>query len=258
MKNLLKRDTRDALAIASLIVIISILHYSTDIALAYFHDIYKILYYIPIILAAFRFGVKGGLAASISISIIYTPHVTLEWTGHFGVIVNRFVEMIVFNVVAVITGKLVENERAERYRYEKVAKELQASYRKLQEHSEHLAEIEEQLRMSDRLATLGELTASLAHEVRNPLGAIKGAAEILRDEYPENGKNREFAELLIHDVDRINEVIENYLSLVNVSNKKHEKFELVQATKTVAQILQAKARKEKKKLTAQLPATPIW
>ena len=252
------KNLRDSLGIASLIAIISFLHYSTDIALAYFHDIYKILYYIPIVLAAFRFGVKGGLTVSVSVSLIYTPHVTGDWSSQFGIMVNRFVEMIIYNVVAFITGKLVEKEREERFRYERVAKELQVSYERLQRQSEQMAEIEEQLRLADRLAILGELTASLAHEVRNPLGAIKGAAEILLDEYNKNDKNREFIELLLKDVDRINEVIENYLSLVSSTTKKGERFDVVEATRTLAQILQAKARKEKKRLKVQLPEGPIF
>lgn len=251
------KNTRDAAGIGLLIALISFLHYSTDIALAYFHDIYKILYYIPIILAAFRFGVRGGLAASITVSLIYTPHVTSDWGGHVGVMVNRFVEMIIYNVVAFITGKLVENERAERLRYERVARELQESYEKLQRQSEEMAEIEEQLRLYDRLAILGELTASLAHEVRNPLGAIQGAAEILRDEYPDNGRHREFVELLLKDVERINEVIENYLGLVSTSTAKTRQFNIADATRTVARILQVKARKEQKVLRLRVPEKPI-
>ena len=173
-------------------------------------------------------------------------------------ITNRFVEMIIFNVIGFITGKLVEKERTERYRYENAAGELQVSYDKLQKQSELLAEVEEQLRIADRLATLGELTASLAHEVRNPLAAIKGSAEILRDEYTPGSKNREFAELLISDVDRINKVIENYLGLVSPNKKPHATFDLVAATRTIVQILQAKARKEKKHLSADLPKIPVF
>lgn len=44
--------------------------------------------------------------------------------------------------------------------------------------------MEEQLRLSDRLAVVGELTTSLAHELRNPLGTIRGAVEILTEELP--------------------------------------------------------------------------
>ncbi len=251
------RDLRDGFGIEGLIILISVLHYSTDITLAYFHDIYKILYYIPIILSAFRFGIRGGLVAAVTISLIYTPHVVHDWGGHFAVMVNRFVEMVIYIVVGFITGRLVENERAERRRYEQAAHALQESYEKLRQQAEEIAEIEEQLRIADRLAILGELTASLAHEVRNPLGAIKGAAEILYDEYPAGGKNREFVELLLRDVERINEVIENYLSLVAPSPRPGASFDVVEATRTVARILQGKARKENKHLHVRLPSKPL-
>jgi signal transduction histidine kinase len=251
------RNVRDGLAIGVIIAIISFLHYSTDIAFAYFHDIYKVLYYIPIILAAFRFGVKGGLLAAILISLVYTPHVTEDWTEHPEVMANRFIEMAVFIAVAFITGKLVEKERKERDLHKETARELRIAYEKVQKHSEYLAEVEEQLRTAERLATLGELTAYLAHEVRNPLAAIKGTAEILRDDYPQNGKNQEFFDLLTSDVERIEQVISNYLGQVVSPRKQHEHFEVVRATEAVAHILQSKARKEEKALKARLPGSPL-
>lgn len=252
------KKIRDGFAIGVIIAIISFLHYSTDIAFAYFHDIYKVLYYIPIILSAFRFGVKGGLIAAVLISLVYTPHVTEDWTEHPDVMVNRFVEMIVFVVVAFITGKLVEKERKERDLHKKTAKELRIAYEKLQKHSEYLAEVEEQLRAAERLATLGELTACLAHEVRNPLAAIRGTTEILRDDYPQNGKNQEFFDLLTSDVERIEQVISNYLGQVVSSKNQHERFEAVRATEAVVHILQSRARKEEKALKTSLPQPPLF
>jgi two-component system nitrogen regulation sensor histidine kinase GlnL len=44
----------------------------------------------------------------------------------------------------------------------------------------HRKELEEDLKRADRLATMGTLAAGLAHEIRNPLGGIKGAAQLLR------------------------------------------------------------------------------
>ncbi|MFQ5627912.1 MAG: sensor histidine kinase [bacterium] len=255
---LFSEKARDAFAIGVAIAIISFLHYSTDIAFAYFHDIYKVLYYIPIILAAFRFGVKGGLMTAILISLVYTPHVTEDWTEHPDVMVNRFVEMIVFISVAFITGKLVEKEHKERDLHKKTAQELRVAYEKLQKHSEYLAEVEEQLRTAERLATLGELTACLAHEVRNPLAAIKGTTEILRDDYPQNGKNQEFFDLLTGDVERIEQVISNYLGQVVSPKKQHEQFETVRATEAVAHILLSKARKDEKALKTDLPMPPLF
>ncbi|MFQ5631725.1 MAG: sensor histidine kinase, partial [bacterium] len=129
---------------------------------------------------------------------------------------------------------------------------------KLKQQSDKLAEVEEQLRTAERLATLGELTACLAHEVRNPLAAIKGTTEILRDDYPQNGKNQEFFDLLTSDVERIEQVISNYLGQVVSSKNQHERFEVVRATEAVAHILQSKARKDEKALKTQLPIPPLF
>ncbi|HHL72282.1 MAG TPA: sensor histidine kinase [Bacteroidetes bacterium] len=258
MKNLvLSNNTyRSAVLIIFLIIIITILHYSTDVHQPYYHEIYKILYYVPIILAAFSFGVAGGVVVAFTISLIYTPHVVTAWNDHDMVMLDRFVEMVIFNAVAYITGKLVEAEREERLKYEKVAHELQESYTKLQEQSERLTEVEEQLRAAERLGTLGELTASLAHEVRNPLAAIKGATEILRDSFPPDSKNAEFARQLIFDVERINKVIENYLSIVR-SKPESVEFDLVQATRDTIRLLSTRARKEKKQLKHAFPRSKV-
>ncbi|MFQ5631622.1 MAG: nitrogen regulation protein NR(II), partial [bacterium] len=162
-----------------------------------------------------------------------------------------------FLSVAFITGKLVEKEHHERDRHKKTAQGLRVAYEKLQKHSEYLAEVEEQLRVAERLATLGELTACLAHEVRNPLAAIKGTAEILRDDYPQNGKSLEFLDLLTSDVERIEKVINNYLGQLVSSRHQHGRFEAVRATEAVAHILQSKAKKEKKSLITHLSIPPV-
>ena len=68
---------------------------------------------------------------------------------------------------------------------QKTATGLEESYRQLQQQSEHIIAVEEQLRRrSEKLSTLGEMAAVLAHEISNPLGSIRGTAEILKDDYP--------------------------------------------------------------------------
>ena len=76
-----------------------------------------------------------------------------------------------------VAGLLVDRERGERRKQERLARELAAA----------LAEqrrIEAQLIRAGRLGALGELTAGIAHEIKNPLHALKGTAEILRDVVP--------------------------------------------------------------------------
>ncbi|HWU37810.1 MAG TPA: ATP-binding protein, partial [Candidatus Acidoferrum sp.] len=55
-------------------------------------------------------------------------------------------------------------------------------------------------------------SAGLAHEIRNPLGAIKGAVEILQDDFPSGHPKAEFYTILLREVERLNEVLTNFLS----------------------------------------------
>jgi two-component system nitrogen regulation sensor histidine kinase GlnL len=73
-------------------------------------------------------------------------------------------------------------------------------------------ELEEDLKRADRLALMGTLGAGLAHEIRNPLGGIKGAAQLLRRSI-DNPSVREFTAIMLREVDRVNQLIEQLLDL---------------------------------------------
>ena len=66
------------------------------------------------------------------------------------------------------------------------------------------------MRERDRLAALGEMSAGLAHEIRNPLGAIKGAAQCL-DPKRLPGEEGEFLEVIVEEVNRLNGVVTAFL-----------------------------------------------
>jgi signal transduction histidine kinase len=68
----------------------------------------------------------------------------------------------------------------------------------------------ERMRERDRLAALGEMAAGLAHEIRNPLGAIKGAAQCL-DPQRLPGEDGEFLEVIVEEVNRLNGVVTAFL-----------------------------------------------
>ena len=69
---------------------------------------------------------------------------------------------------------------------------------------------------SERLVTLGKLATTVAHEVRNPLGGIRGATQLLQmtkdDDGESNGEIREYTNVIISEVDRLNRVIEQLLA----------------------------------------------
>jgi len=75
-----------------------------------------------------------------------------------------------------------------------------------------MQELEEAVRRADRLAMLSTLAAGLAHEVKNPLGGIKGAAQLLAMELEQNQLS-EYTDVMIKEVDRVNVIIEELMDL---------------------------------------------
>ena len=77
----------------------------------------------------------------------------------------------------------------------------------------HRKILEEDLQRTDRLALMGTLAAGLAHEIKNPLGGIRGAAQLLRRSDDGNPAVRELSDIMIREVDRVNKLIEQLLDL---------------------------------------------
>jgi two-component system nitrogen regulation sensor histidine kinase GlnL len=78
-----------------------------------------------------------------------------------------------------------------------------------------IKELEGTLRRADRLSMLGTLAAGLAHEIKNPLGGIKGAAQLLAMELAEESSLLEYTQIMIKEVERINFIIEELMDLGN-------------------------------------------
>lgn len=191
--------------IGLVIILITVLHFLTPLDQVVWHEIYQRLYYIPIIAAALLFGLRGGLAASIFTTVVYSPHVFLHWQhGHFDYSINQYAEIVIFNLVGGVMGALGDRLKLAREKAERNADERQKAYDELQKTFE-------QLLQAEKLTSLGELSAGIVHEVRNPLGAIKGAVEILEDELAEDSPRREFADLAKKEVERLDKLVGEFL-----------------------------------------------
>ncbi len=215
---------------------ITALHYTTATHLSQFHDIYRRLYYIPIVLGGLWFSLRGGLGTSIAVSVLFAPHVVFQWGHHPTAEPEQYLEILLYNIIGFITGFLAERERIQSLRHQRAAERLEESYAKLRAQADMILEIEEQLRRADRLSALGELSAGMAHEIRNPLGSIRGTAEILQDGIDPSDKRYEFTRILIKEVDRLNRVVQDFLKFAKPTPVRRESFDVVPVVQEVLKL----------------------
>jgi signal transduction histidine kinase len=233
------------------VVAVSIAHYLTPPAYAHWHIVYQRLYYLPILLAAFWFGLRGGLLTACIASVLYLPHIFLHW-GHEPLYrSNQLAEILLFLVIAMVAGVLIDRVRGERERHRRTAEELARAYEQLQSSIERM-------RLLDRLSALGTLSAGMAHEIKNPLGSITGSIEILESAVPESDERREFVTILKKEIQRLSEIVSNHLDLVRPAAPERRPQEVGEIARSVIELnrQQAVARNVDLKLTTQkhLPA----
>jgi len=240
-----------------LIIAISIGHYLIPTTHHHLHEIFRRLYFFPILLAALQYGFRSGFLIAFIISLIYLPHVVFQWSGSFLSNLVRFNEILLYLLIGGLSGLLSDRTRKERDRYRDVAEELDQAYQKLKQQSDQMAELEHQLRGADRMAVLGELTASLAHEVRNPLGSIKGAADILKKRCKSDKTCLEFPQILADEVDRLNQVVDNYLTIARHPAASGETTNVIAALESIFQLVGPQIRKQNIQIQTDWPDSPV-
>ncbi|MFH1893028.1 MAG: ATP-binding protein [Candidatus Zixiibacteriota bacterium] len=87
-------------------------------------------------------------------------------------------------------------------------------------------ETEERMRRADRLAAVGELAASIAHEIRNPLAAISGSVEVLQNELMLVGENDRLMNLILKESSRLNDILREFLDYARVKRPTFTKVEI--------------------------------
>lgn len=290
----------------------TLLHYLTDVHLIPYHSIYRSLYYIPIAVAAVRYGRRGGVLTALTASLLYIPHVVLSWGVMANDGFNDLLETVVFLFVGTFAGSLADAERHQRQRAQEAARQLAATNEALQTQAaiaermraevtsilesvdsgvitldpdqrvmsanpavrvllgesldvgalvpllfqnylvacargyqqvtinghvvglhgaplvgargettgtvlvlDDLTEqraLEEQIQRAQRLAALGRLAGGLAHEIRNPLGITRAAAQMLQRELEAQPAFHEYTQVIQSEIDRVDRLIEHLLA----------------------------------------------
>jgi two-component system sensor histidine kinase HydH len=176
---------------------------------------YYPIYYLPVITAAIYYGPIGTLLWSSLASLAYCSFLIsaleeYELTPEAeGLLALR---ILFFFLVAILVNRFVVENRRQVARYQALSETLEVTNRQLQR-------AEADARRSERLAALGQMSAGLAHEIRNPLGVIKGSAEMLVQKL-KNAQpvESELAGYIFSEVNRLNALVARFLDFARPSN----------------------------------------
>jgi two-component system sensor histidine kinase HydH len=162
---------------------------------------YYLVLLLPLVSTASYMGVTGTVASSVAAAAAYLSFLLyVNWKEFdFGddAIHVLAIRCLLPAVAAVLVNSLADAIRAQSARYKSTAEQLAA---------------EAAMRRSERLAALGQLSAGLAHELRNPLGSIKGSADLLaRSASQSDPMAKELAEIISAEVDRTNSLVTRFL-----------------------------------------------
>ncbi len=170
---------------------------------------YYPIYYLPLVSAEMLYGAVGTILWTLACSAAYCSF--LIWALEFYQLTvagatELAIRILFFFLVALVVNRFVTENRRQAARYQKLAETLAETNRQLKQ-------AQEDARRSERLAALGQLSAGLAHEIRNPLGVIRGSAEMLNQRLAQKDPlTAELAGYISSEVERLNSLVGRFLN----------------------------------------------
>jgi len=229
-----RADLVRAIVIGGVLVGISAAHYVTDPARIALHVAYQDLCFAPILVAAYWFGAPGGIAAAVVAGVGSIVHFHESWHGNTPFILSQYGQAVGFVIIGAVGGVLASAERRATRHHQQAVASLQAANIELR--TSH-----EQLRRADRLSSLGEIAAGLAHEVRNPLAGVKGALEIITSRAAEGSPEAEFAALASREIARLDELISEFLTYARPHDPERRDIDIFEVLERVVSLISGEA-----------------
>ncbi|HEV2297327.1 MAG TPA: ATP-binding protein [Candidatus Acidoferrales bacterium] len=176
------------------------------------------IFFLPVVTAAIYYGPVGTLMWTAVSSLAYSSYLIqavliedyeISWSAGYSLLAIRF---LFFFLAAMSVNRFVMENRRQVRLYQSLSESLAESNRKLQQ-------AQEEARRAERLAALGQLSAGLAHEIRNPLGVIKGSAEMLAQKLGSAPPlAAELAGYISSEVNRLNSLVARFLDFARPSH----------------------------------------
>ena len=118
--------------------------------------------------------------------------------------------------------------------------------------------MEENVRRKDRLAAVGRVAAGLAHEIRNPLGAMRGAIQVMQLNTPPESSQASLMEIILRESDRLNKIISNFLTYARPRVSNFSEVDVREAINdTFTLLMHSPDFSERHTLETDLPENPV-
>jgi signal transduction histidine kinase len=213
--------------IVALMAVLALVYYAGQTPLAqvssfftdaFPHDLHRVLFLLPVVYAALAFRVRGAAGTSVAFLVIVLPR-TL-YSPFADPLIRPLIFVLFTAVVAVLTAVLMNQIDEER------------------EIARRLRESQEQLVRADRLASLGQLSASIAHEINNPLAGVLTYTKLLAKKISsgtfEKGTALDYLAKMESEVGRCSRIIRN---LLDFSRQSAPTLKLVDVNQVIEQVL---------------------
>jgi signal transduction histidine kinase len=187
---MLNKNTLKVGIIIVLIIVLSIFIFVTRYTQYRYHSVYREFYFIPLVLAAFWFGLRGALLTSGVITCFYLIFLWSIWYGWSAEKINAFIEIVFLNGMALILGLLREREHRERRRTQKL----------------------------ENLATIGKTVSGIAHDMKTPLVAIAGFSRRILKKLEADDPHREKLTIIYQEAQRLESMVKDMLEYARPLN----------------------------------------
>jgi two-component system sensor histidine kinase HydH len=169
--------------LAVFIAAVAVFQYLTEIDKHTYHMLYQGLFFLPVMLAGFWFGLRSALITSLSITAILIPFTFIHWKGLSLGDINNVVELILYNLAAVILGNLKNRDQREQKRSQE----------------------------AEKLAAVGKAVSALVHDLRTPLIAIGGLSRSMLKSLGENDPLEKKLHLVAEEAQRLEKMVTDML-----------------------------------------------
>ncbi len=240
----LQSSKAKAVLIAALVVILAVSAWMAPQQDVVLNNVLHHLNILPFMLAGLFFGWKGALKTVLLATLLQAPSIHRHWYRESLDAQDELVELSTFGAAGVIAGLLADRERMQRKRVELTKLELEQVYTELRQNID-------QLKKTERLTAAGQLSASLAHEIRNPLASISGAAGILARGQASAGDRAECLEILTKESQRLNKLLSNFLDFARPRLPRLQKTDPLEMVHSVTALAQHAASRQAVKLEVE-------